>query len=292
MKINKRLNNTSRRHHYLPRFYIKGFVNSDGNLYAYNKTTRAIKSKSPKQVYFEWNRNLVDVEGQENDFIEKLYGNGETSFAELYNNMIYEMDFLIYNKLSLVLFIQMLYNRNPKMDSKIGEYLLKFENKQTILRAKDVEGNEVSKEQYELIAKEEAKTKGMGIIKGLEGYKRYSEEVLNLEIAYTPEGYPKNYLLSDYPFIVEDESVDLFQSRFIFTLSSGIRVIYTKGSKIKKLSKDLQLHLDMLTFMQSSTYVCGTNDNYLRDIEHFISKVPHPQAFKALKKKVFSDMFD
>jgi hypothetical protein len=141
MKKDNRPNNTSRRHHYLPRFYIKGFVDSGGKLYAYNKTTSAIKSKSPKQVYFEWNRNLVEVEGQENDFIEKLYGNGETSFAELYNKMIYEMDFSMFNKLSLVLFMQMLYNRNPKMDSKIVEYLLKFENKQTILRVKDVEGN-------------------------------------------------------------------------------------------------------------------------------------------------------
>jgi hypothetical protein len=51
------------------------------------------------------------------------------------------MDFSMFNKLSLVLFMQMLYNRNPKMDSKIVEYLLKFENKQTILRVKDVEGN-------------------------------------------------------------------------------------------------------------------------------------------------------
>ena len=51
----------------------------------------------------------------------------------------------------------------------------------------------MSKELYELIAKKEAIAKGIGIVKGIEGYMRYSNEVLNLEIAYTPEGYPKNY---------------------------------------------------------------------------------------------------
>ena len=291
IEVDKRSDNISRRHHYLPRFYINSFVDPDGKLYAYNKSTSTIKSKSPKQVYFEWNRNIIEVKGQDNDFIEKLYGSVEASFAEFYNKMIHEMDFSMYNMLYLVLFIQTIYNRNPKMDSKIGKYLSEFEKRQTILIVKGGEGNEASKEQYEMIAKEEAITKGIKIVKGLEGYMRYSDEVLNLEIAHIPEGYPKNHLLSDFPLIIEDESKDLFQSRFIFTLSSGVRVIYTKGTEIKKLSKEFSLDIDILTFMQSSIYVCGNNNNYLKYIANQSSKSNNPQAFQALKKKIFLDLF-
>ena len=66
----------SSRHHYLPEYYIKGFTNSDGLLYVYDKTKdKIIGQKPPKSIFFEWDRNTVSNGIEKNSLIEEMmYG--------------------------------------------------------------------------------------------------------------------------------------------------------------------------------------------------------------------------
>jgi len=66
----------SKRHHYIPKFLIKNFSDSDEMLWVYNKTEKRIKKnrQSPKAIFFELGRNLFDVNGEQVDNIEKMYG--------------------------------------------------------------------------------------------------------------------------------------------------------------------------------------------------------------------------
>jgi hypothetical protein len=77
------------RHHYLPQFYIKGFVNSTNKVFVYDKFENKFKNKelSPKQIFFEWNRNTLVIDGEEDDFVEELYGNFETRISPAYNKI-------------------------------------------------------------------------------------------------------------------------------------------------------------------------------------------------------------
>lgn len=54
----------SKRHHYLPQFYIKGFVGNDGKVAVYNKEKDKIDKirKSPKQLFYEYNRNTFEID--------------------------------------------------------------------------------------------------------------------------------------------------------------------------------------------------------------------------------------
>ena len=65
----------SKRHHYIPKFLIKNFSDSDEMLWVYNKTEKRIKKnrQSPKAIFFELGRNLFDVNGEQVDNIEKMY---------------------------------------------------------------------------------------------------------------------------------------------------------------------------------------------------------------------------
>jgi len=69
------MNKISERHHYIPKFYIKGFLNSSGKLYVYDKVKDEIKKNtfSPKQIFFEWNRNNVSSKNYETNILEDFY---------------------------------------------------------------------------------------------------------------------------------------------------------------------------------------------------------------------------
>ncbi len=65
----------SHRHHYLPKFYIKGFTDTTGFLYVYDKEkSKFIGTKrSPKSVFYETDRNIVDFSGHKLDLLETMY---------------------------------------------------------------------------------------------------------------------------------------------------------------------------------------------------------------------------
>jgi hypothetical protein len=53
----------SSRHHYMPKFLIEGFKNTKGTLFVYDKKHNKIidKGKSPKSIFYEWDRNTICI---------------------------------------------------------------------------------------------------------------------------------------------------------------------------------------------------------------------------------------
>ncbi len=85
-----KINENNRRHHYLPQFYIQGFVNSGNKISVYDKAEKEFKKNefSPKQIFFEWNRNTLLIQGEKDDFIEKLYGRFESMISSAYIEIV------------------------------------------------------------------------------------------------------------------------------------------------------------------------------------------------------------
>lgn len=61
---------TSRRHHFIPEFFTKGFIHPSKTIWIYDKTTDRISSRSPKSIFYQFNRNTITLLGQEIDIIE------------------------------------------------------------------------------------------------------------------------------------------------------------------------------------------------------------------------------
>jgi hypothetical protein len=121
----------SRRHHYIPEFFTKGFFNSDGVAYVYNKAKDTIRRiSSPKQIFFEWNRNTtnttVDEDTEEIDIIEESYGPIDTGCSKIINSLLtYEVskELVLKHYPGIQFFILIQFCRIPKNDNKITELL-------------------------------------------------------------------------------------------------------------------------------------------------------------------------
>ena len=60
----------SRKHHYLPRYYLKGFADEKNSFFVYDKTNDNIFKSSPNSIFFENNLNTVSIKnGQTSDFL-------------------------------------------------------------------------------------------------------------------------------------------------------------------------------------------------------------------------------
>lgn len=85
-------NKISNRHHYLPRFYIKNFCNSDGKLFVNDKLNKSnydnICVKVPKSIFFDWDRNTFSFNGTDTDQLEKLYSSLDSDMAIIIDRLI------------------------------------------------------------------------------------------------------------------------------------------------------------------------------------------------------------
>jgi len=112
----------TKRHHYLPEFYTKGFVNENNKLHVFDKKEHRFKKNefSPRQIFFEWHRNTLLINGKKDDFIEKLYGRWEDLLSPTYNyikNQTGRIQYEVEDIFKLILLISLTYWRIPINDA-------------------------------------------------------------------------------------------------------------------------------------------------------------------------------
>ncbi len=114
----------SSRHHYIPQFLIKNFVDNNGMLYVYDKKKDEILSKqrAPKSLFFELNRNTIEIsKGQKSSILEDtLYSEIDTRMSKVIKYFQTEdlnsIDFKLEDTSSLTFFLISLFWRIPKTD--------------------------------------------------------------------------------------------------------------------------------------------------------------------------------
>ena len=62
----------SHRHHYIPEFFIKGFINPSKQMWVYNKITDRISPKQyyPRSIFFKNGGNTISVNNKDIDIIQ------------------------------------------------------------------------------------------------------------------------------------------------------------------------------------------------------------------------------
>ena len=65
----------SKKHHYIPQFFIKGFTDNEGIFWVYDKLYDQIipKPQTSAMRFYLKSRNTITVDGNEFDFLEKSY---------------------------------------------------------------------------------------------------------------------------------------------------------------------------------------------------------------------------
>ena len=81
------MNQRSWRHHYIPKFYLKGFVSEKGTFKIFDikkgKFVRDGKDFSPESYFFEKKGNTLANDKSETDFLESSYAKETTGLPKL-----------------------------------------------------------------------------------------------------------------------------------------------------------------------------------------------------------------
>ncbi len=118
------LRKLSSRHHYIPQFLIEGFTNAEGKLYVYDKKKDRILKypQSPKSIFFETDRNTVDVtDEKQSSVIEHfIYGEIDNQTSKVIRKYrqaaLADIDFNAEDTAMLLFFLISLFWRIPKTD--------------------------------------------------------------------------------------------------------------------------------------------------------------------------------
>ncbi|MBK9286538.1 MAG: DUF4238 domain-containing protein [Flavobacteriales bacterium] len=84
MESSSEFDDGSWRHHYIPQYFVKGFVDADGMLFRYDKTSDTIESKRVhrKRIFFQENGNTAYVGSSRNTIGEKASASLDSVFAD------------------------------------------------------------------------------------------------------------------------------------------------------------------------------------------------------------------
>ena len=120
------MSNISRNHHYIPQFYLRGFLDpscSKEQLCVIDKIKRQHFATSPRNVGSQRDFNRVDIPGQPIDAVEKLFADIEREIARVLKYVEEsatlpedtDIDTLLY-------FVALLYGHNPQPRNNLSSF--------------------------------------------------------------------------------------------------------------------------------------------------------------------------
>ncbi|MEO0683892.1 MAG: DUF4238 domain-containing protein [Cyanobacteria bacterium J06649_11] len=290
----------SSRHHYLPKFYIKGFVNSRGKVFVYDKIDRAIKKVefSPKQVFYEWNRNTLEINGEKDDFLEGLYGSLESAISPSYNRIAKQTGKIDYDPedlFHLFLLISLTFWRSPINDSMVEDFVELIPNDKLFIKIFDkTTGKEADDKTYEELRSLPAFLHMYRLARPAIDYMLLDvkEEIVNWAI-YSGMSDKKLHLLGDNPILFKEKSrANILENELIFPLTSGSSLVHTKGRKRKLVNPENKVRVDLLIFIQSERYVVGPDKQYLQMISALSHEYDSESKVDYLRKEIFENLVD
>lgn len=282
----------SARHHYIPKYYIKGFVNPDGLLFVYDKTKdRIIGRKPPKSIFYEWDRNSISNQSEKNSVIEdKLYGYVDSLCSptfDWYRNQPNVDEIHDKEKLSkLKIFATNLYWRLPVNDRIFNNF---WERKKIKVKANS--GEEIFDSGLE-----------DKILKDL-NYKKIARSNLDVESINNAINKSKGeklhnklfdfaapkLLLGDNPIVyrVQPKTIDeIVYSDLAFAISSN-RLFYEMSEGGTNIDDHLANFYNTIVIHQSVQYICSPDEKILEKSVEDYKKASRQQLVPFFQNMLF-----
>ena len=285
----------SKRHHYLPEVYLKGFTADDGKLSIYDIRRKSLRKGrfSPKQVFYEWNRNTLEIHNLKTDFLEGLYKNIDqavTPTLKKIQKCSNNETLTPYDYFYLILFQGVTYWRIPSTDIAIVKHIKTASRQDLIVKVFDsVSDEEVSDEMFKQLTNEEAFIESYRIPKAISDYLRSNKKDLvnSWKISYS-ESSPYLHLIGDNPILtLEDDFDNILDTESIFPLSNGKLLWHLSSGFPSVISPEITVSIDQLIFLQSERYVCGPNPEYLKFVASMCNKPYSKEIINYFKQEVF-----
>lgn len=262
------------RHHYISQFFIKGFVNERNKLYVFDKFEGQFKQNefSSKQIFYEWNRNTIEVNGEKDDFIEKRYSSIEAKISPAYNKIKNQSGLVSYTAtdiFNLLLLVSLTYWRLPINDEETEKFILDSTGKDLFIKIYNKNTNEEAPDEiYDKVKR----TKGF-----VEMYKLSKPifDFMALDLNDNIDNWRigsastvKLHILGDNPVVFKNSpGKNILENELIFPLTNGITLFHSKGKRLAQIEPEVRVMIDIIVFLQSNRYVVGPNKDYLSAIQ-------------------------
>jgi hypothetical protein len=283
----------SSRHHYIPKFLIKNFADDKNLLWVYNKEQKRIVKtpQSPKAIFFEWDRNLFEVNGEPGDNIEKIYGEADNLLATTLENIL-ATDNMTGKELTLMIYLVSLMKwRIPKMDTQARELVkdLLTENLGIAIRPIDPMAKidpEAIKRLQQMEVVNELKRLLLSVQPLLN--KKGLEEIHRNCFITSDEKFPA--LLGDCP-IIEAAGTDFKTlGDFIFPLSTTHTLICKRGAERYIPTDMFYIQKDLNIFHLSEKYVACKSREQLENIIALYTQLEEKGNLDFLQRSVFDSI--
>lgn len=286
---------SSKKHHYIPQFYLKGFTNEQGKYYLFDKKTEEVRSTNPQNSFFENNRNSAFVNEEKLTFLEDLYAHFDSITAPLLEKIrkssleSFELEPEILHRIKM--FIAQIYWRVPENDTKFEETIDSLSFKEAGFDFKNkVTGESIATNEFQNDLKKVEVFRQMYriIIPLISTQKKYqSTDYENWRVYFRKD---RLHLTGDNPLIIDKfEDYSSLTKELLFPLSADRLFIHTVRPKPKTLPPKFLLELDMLILQQASRFVCCPSRPYLEFLVNNLYSYSKNHDFAdKMKSSIFS----
>lgn len=275
----------SSRHHYIPEFLIKGFTNKNRKVFVYDIEKDEIqpKQKSPKSIFFEWDRNTFKRDdGQElsviEDILYKYWDNQASTLIQKFqknklpdSSLLSETNIAYFILFTIQLFWRIPYTdfavnnliENMKLDVKNSEQLKKYEPFQMHQRTL------LYKETLKELKDAKRKTSG------------FHTKIFELE--------KDIFVIGDNPTVyqkIPSTFDDLFDLDSMIAISSK-RIFTNSLEPFGHFGFNKAIEYNHFVLSQSKRYVCSTDKKILEESVKYHKKVKELNIDLELKRNLF-----
>lgn len=289
-------------HHYVPKTYLKHWLDNSNKIYIYDKKTGYIRASSINGQYFGKN-NLNTITYPDNTkgyWVERSYSEIESMMSPVLNKVASSVlsnsgDVTYEDKLMMSLFVSIQFWRLPVNDAYIDSQIDSGDLASLGLSATNaMTGEKVSSEIaqsfYEHVSSTDLFRKAYPALRALLDVVREGkyDSLKNWSFYYQSPGFN---LTSDNPILYfnKPSHKSIFDD-FILPLSPGVLLV-AKECPPDSLDSGMSTDLNILQICHANQFVAGTNEAYLRSIAD-----EYEQHFKAtpldkIEELIYERMF-
>ena len=295
----------AKRHHYIPQFLIRNFVNEQDKIFVYDKIQKKIYETSSLNVFLENERNTFEnIQGEKDDIIEQIYADLDSTFAPILRKVTITGKMNGEDKKMLLFLAYIIKWRVPQYDDS-------FKNAKDFFTIDDLglgikQDNTKLDVDLESFFNSEMSQESKRFLLAIQPFRFEKErkEILdNSFLISTP--YPA--LLGDCPFNEIQIKSDEFFEDFIFPISNWLNLVYSKRIDILSFSdflkngdekqsdkflQDFSIARDLGMIHLAQRQVSCSDISYLKYMVKSYNEIPQQALKYMMNSAVFTVLYE
>lgn len=265
----------SKKHHYLPVFYLKGFADENQQLFVYDKVRNEIlEGQNPNSKFYENHLNNFRDKGKVLISLEeRMFTPGDTRVSPLFSRfrIIKNYEFSAIEKVELLHFLSQLYWRSPETHEKYIELIKKegFSNKyfKVSKDGKQLEDEEIPEIVDKLLNDSESQKIFKHIIPLTNGSIEESKKLFDKWKVIDLTNDQAKLITGDNPFLINntDFRIDNVFEEMIFPLCKN-KVLILSDKSPDFFDSIALANINILILHQSKRFIASENRNHLESV--------------------------